>query len=104
MALTPAEKYAFYGIDINSAVLGSITTYNGSFTPTEDCWCIGTMTATTSQSTHVYINNKVIAKGGSGINATVIYPVFFPVKAGQTVKTRNVSDQSYDLSFYKLLN
>ena len=103
MALFPASNMGAVGLD-PSNVLHRITTENGSWTATSDCWCVGGMGKGTSASqTEIYLNNvKILIQWSAQAGSTDAYPVCFPVKKGQTVKTRNIAGQLYDLSFYAI--
>lgn len=100
MALMLSEKSAMP--DICGSSIGSITIPNGSFTPTQDCWCVGNVSPGTSSSAA-----QVIVTNGSSTKTLIIYvgdnsqvPVCVPIKAGLTVSTRNKTGQIYDLYFY----
>ena len=61
----------------------------------------GTGKGTSSSQTEIYLNNvKILIQWSAQAGSTDTYPVCFPVKKGQTVKTRNIAGQLYDLSFY----
>ena len=102
-----AEKLAaldnnrgFAGID-TSTVIEHKTGINISWTATKDCWCFAQIAAITGAGAAVYIDNVYIAGTRLQKDGTYFqYTLLIPVKQGQTVTTRNVTGQDYDLTFY----
>lgn len=99
----------------NKTLLGSITTYNGSYTATQDCVmyckCVGDGT----YSPIIYFNGVVslwsygtsgskyslwIGYENTSSTAPTLYGIFIP--KGTVVTTRNRSSQTYDVRFYSL--
>ena len=98
-------------------LLGSITTYNGSYTTTEDCvmYGYGKGASGSNVSPIIYIDSNpivfansnssglwqvYIGYSSSSISTPDSYGMFIP--KGATVSTRNQSGQSYKLEFYTL--
>ena len=76
--------------------IASITTANGSWTATRNCWCSGTLKVAQGSAAIVYYDGYSIAEV-NGANDTEITATF-PVKQGTVVTTRNVG--VYNLKFY----
>lgn len=96
-------------------LLGSITTYNGSWTATEDCVMFGYVTGSAATAAQVMFDGEVISMvyGDSGpVRATIgmnalganisyaKYGMFVP--KGTVVTTRNSSATTYWLQFYSI--
>lgn len=98
----------------SKTLLGSITTYNGSWTATEDCVMYGYGKASGSSTTSpmVYLNgSNCYFSNGSGsqfyvgytssaLSTPDTYGIFIP--KGTVITTRNQSGQTYKLQFYTL--
>ena len=91
-----------------SQEVGMIKTYNGSYTATEDCVMRGAISSSSNYAafiTRVSESEEYAIVYGTnvkiGLNANII-GLFIP--KGTTLYTRNRSDGSYDVKFYKLLN
>lgn len=95
----------FKGID-TAHTIGSITTPAGTYTATEDCWCIGRISnGTSNRAAQVSINGVVVATGyvTTTPEESSLFPVILPIKAGQTVTTRDETGNEYNLVFFKIL-
>lgn len=95
----------FAAISLSSSdKLGDITTAGGSFTATEDCYCVGTIgNGSSSADASILIDgNQLFGYYLGPANSNLRCPVCFPVKSGQTVGTTAVSGLYYRLNFYKL--
>ena len=99
----------------SKTLLGSITTYNGSYTATEDCVMYGYGKGVSNNySPMIYIDGVVsVLPNASGSAITVYigysstslaapdtYGMFIP--KGATITCRNRSEQIYNLEFYSL--
>ena len=99
----------------NKTLLGSITTYNGSYTATQDCVMYAYGKGSGSYSPYIYFNDVVSffsnCSSGTGYELYIgftsassttpdAYGVFVP--KGTTVKTRDRSGHTYRVSFYTL--
>lgn len=93
----------FAGID-TSRVLHTLTTYNASWTATEDCWCNAGVGASSSAAAQVSVDGVVIANTWQPSTSSYNIATFcmFPVKKGQVVSTRNQSSTKYNVTFYGL--
>lgn len=111
----PALSQLLY--NANKTLLGSITTYDGSYTATQDCVMYGYAKGASNGSVSpiIYLNDEpsmFANSSSSGLWQLYIgystsantdpdtYGVFIP--KGTTVKTRNQSGQTYNLKFYTL--
>lgn len=93
----------------NKTLLGSITTYGGSYTATEDCVMYAKCSTTSGSSLDITINSKTVLSGNTTLlagyysktdSAPTGYGVFIP--KGTTVNTRNTSGMAFSLDFYTL--
>ena len=86
--------------DYNS-VITEINTKNASYTATENCWVIGSITGDSSMSAGIIVDDVIVALAGNSSGSagyTSIIPV--PVKKGSIIKTRNAG--TYALKIYSM--
>ena len=81
--------------------IASLTVANGTYTATEDCWCIGLVKQNISTNgASVSVNGvdvcEVFTSGSSFNNERIM----IPIKKGQIVKTRQYGE--YNLYFYSV--
>ena len=92
--------------DLNN-LLHNITTYNASWTATEDCIMIGTVYTTNTTAAQVSFNGNV-AISMETMSTTAPLPrvgygnMGFAIPKGTVVATRNQSSGRYNLKFYKV--
>lgn len=88
-------------------MLGSITTYNGSWTATENCIMIVDVIKAGNSSGYnamVYVNGNYVisvydqSNAGGSIGNSNGYGI--PISKGDVVTTRNQSGQTYNVKFY----
>ena len=96
----------------SKTLLGSITTYNGSYTTTEDCVMYGYGKSSSGSAPYIKAGDDFILIGNGsamewyiGYSSSSLatpdgYGIFVP--KGTTITTRNVSNNTYNIRFYSL--
>lgn len=83
---------------VGSTTIKTINSYNASWQATANGWCVGYMYSTSDHIAFVNVDGVEVARsGGTTYAANVVFPVSFPIKKGQTITTRNVSDTYYNI-------
>ena len=81
---------------LTPTLLSTISTYNASYTATQDCWAMVTKCKSPDNyDARVSINNVVIIASGSDNASAMI-----PLKKGQTISTRDISTGLYYIMIF----
>lgn len=79
--------------------IASLTVVNGTYTATEDCWCIGIIKQNdVNNGASVSINSIIVCGAYVAGSSDHVMRIMVPVKKGDTVTTRSYG--IYDLEFY----
>lgn len=81
--------------------IAEIMTHGATYTATEDCWLTGRVYTTNISvaAAYVYLDGVCLSEGYDGNCFLTV-----PVKAGQTITTRNAAVTHYELSLYKMIS
>lgn len=100
LGISTVTPFVNTGAKIGSDIIGP----GQSATPSQNCFCVVQMGATSGTAATVSINGVLVASTLIQTTESSTYPVMatFYVRSGQTVSTRNVAGQAYVMRFYAL--